>query len=605
MKRILSIILTAALIMSLTCCGAKETEKSESSKSTVKDASSKEVSTEDASDESITDKQEQEVAVNTQTITFPEESPKRIAVETDAATAVNSYIVARMYLDKFLQYDVESGNPEEYSKLLDDTVKAFEKVEKMSAELEESAGELEVREARAELLHTISNFQNPFVVTVYAAEESDAVKWAKDITERFDSAPVGKGISTLAKQMGTDAKHAYAQLRQAQDILKGAAYEDFADTANTAYKTAKVLKTAGTAASLTLSIVTAGQSSVAEAVISGGGIIMNGVNTALEVGETGSILFVGDDNKLSAAIGRAEDAIAPIGATIGLFGLASNLSKGADLIDDVPAMADSIMYVGTSIYDYMVDGKILGGMFSKGEDGTVSATMAETTTIDKPLKDSTEEVAQVLKTVGFTDDEIKEIQETESVDSEPFDIFAELPAEKIDSILEEVGSVEVTSSETESIEDSAEESDISEERDISEESDTLEEDSITEKDSLTEDEPETESEEVAASNGSIPDISELPGTYGFVLHMTLGDQSGDVEAPNTIALSGGSSLTMTDVDGQSMNGTYDSSTGVAEFYDTDGTPVKVVFTRKDNGNIHAKLSMGGDGFSASGSADKQ
>ncbi|MDO4820401.1 MAG: hypothetical protein Q3994_08520, partial [Prevotella sp.] len=98
---------------------------------------------------------------------------------------------------------------------------------------------------------------------------------------------------------------------------------------------------------------------------------------------------------------------------------------------------------------------------------------------------------------------------------------------------------------------------------------------------------------------------ELPGTYGFVLHMTLGDQSGDVEAPNTIALSGGSSLTMTDVDGQTMNGTYDSSTGVAEFYDTDGTPVKVVFTRKDNGNIHAKLSMGGDGFSASGSADKQ
>lgn len=589
MKKILSIVLAVALIMSLTCCGTKGTDGNESITTP----------SENVSSENISDKQDEGVTVHTQTITLPTESPKRIAVETDAASAVNSYIVARMYLDRFLQYDIESGNPEEYSKLLDDTITAFEQVDKMATDLAESADELEMREARADFWQKMIDLPNPFVVTAYAAEESDDIKWAKDITERFDSAPVGKGIRTLAEQMGTDAKHAYAQLKQAQDILAGAAYEDFADTANTAYKTAKVLKTAGTGAQFALSIMTAGESSVAEAVLTGGGIVINGLNTMLEVGQTGSILIVGDDNKVSAAIEKAEDKFAPIGATIGLFGLASNVSKGAELLDDVPAMADSIMYVGTSIYDYMVDGKILGGMFTQGNDGTVSATISETVTMDKTLKESPEEVAEVLKAVGYTDDEIKKIQEIKIEDSEAFDVFAELPIEKIDSILEEVGSVEVTSSETESIEDSAEESDISEE------SDTLEGDSITEKDSLTEDEPETESEEVAASNGSIPDISELPGTYGFVLHMTLGDQSGDVEAPNTIALSGGSSLTMTDVDGQSMNGTYDSSTGVAEFYDTDGTPVKVVFTRKDNGNIHAKLSMGGDGFSASGSADKQ
>lgn len=567
MKKVLSIILAVALIMSLTCCGTKGTDGNESITTP----------SENVSSENISDKQGEGVTVHTQTITLPTESPKRIAVETDAATAVNSYIVARMYLDKFLQYDIESGNLEEYSKLLDDTITAFEQVDELAADLAESADELEMREARADFWQRISDLPNPFVVTAYAAEESDDIKWAKDITERFDSAPVGKGIRTLAEQMGTDAKHAYAQLKQAQDILAGAAYEDFADTANTAYKTAKVLKTAGTGAQFALSIMTAGESSVAEAVLTGGGIVINGLNTMLEVGQTGSILIVGDDNKVSAAFEKAEDKFAPIGATIGLFGLASNVSKGAELLDDVPAMADSIMYVGTSIYDYMVDGKILGGMFTQGNDGTVSATISETVTMDKTLKESPEEVAEVLKAVGYTDDEIKKIQEIAPEKVETFDMFAELPIEKIDSILEEVGTIE----------------------DFAEDSDTEKEASLSEDDSVT------EPEEVAASNSSIPDISELPGTYGFVLHMTLGDQSGDVEAPNTIALSGGSSLTMTDVDGQTMNGTYDSSTGVAEFYDTDGTPVKVVFTRKDNGNIHAKLSMGGDGFSASGSADKQ
>ena len=589
MKKILSITLSIVLILSLSCCGTKGTDKNESKKS----------SSENVFGENSSDKQGEGVAVNIQTITLPTESPKRIAVETDAATAVNSYIVARMYLDKFLQYDIESGNLEEYSKLLDDTITAFEQVDKMATDLAESADELEMREARADLWQKIIDLPNPFVVTAYAAEESDDIKWAKDITERFDSAPVGKGIRTLAEQMGTDAKHAYAQLKQAQDILAGAAYEDFADTANTAYKTAKVLKTAGTGAQFALSIMTAGESTVAEAVLSGGGIVINGLNTMLEVGQTGSILIVGDDNKVSAALEKAEDKFAPIGATIGLFGLASNVSKGAELLDDVPAMADSIMYVGTSIYDYMVDGKILGGMFTQGNDGNVSATISETVTMDKTLKESPEEVAEVLKAVGYTDGEIKKIQEIAPEKVETFDMFAELPVEKIDSILEEVGTIEMTSSETEMIKDSSEESDISEE------SDTLEGDSIPAKDSLTEDDPATEPKEASTSNGSIPDISELPGTYGFVLHMTLGEQSGDVEAPNTIALTGGSSLTMTDVDGQSMNGTYDSATGVAEFYDTDGTSVKVVFTRKDNGNIHAKLSMGGDGFSASGSADKQ
>ena len=96
MKKVLSIMLAVVLIMSLACCGTKGTNEGESVKP----------SSENISDDIVFDNQNEGVIVDTHTVTFPTESPKRLAVETDAATAVNAYIVARMYLDKFLQYEL-------------------------------------------------------------------------------------------------------------------------------------------------------------------------------------------------------------------------------------------------------------------------------------------------------------------------------------------------------------------------------------------------------------------------------------------------------------------------------------------------------------------
>ena len=57
-----------------------------------------------------------------------------------------------MMIQRFLQYDIESGNPEEYSKLLDDTITAFEQVDRMATDLAESAEQIAAQqeaEARA------------------------------------------------------------------------------------------------------------------------------------------------------------------------------------------------------------------------------------------------------------------------------------------------------------------------------------------------------------------------------------------------------------------------------------------------------------------------
>ena len=488
-----------------------------------------------------------------------------------------------------------------------DTVAAFEKVESTAAALEKIAGALEDKESDDSYMGTdgsgsyneVSKAErsipfslNPFEVVAYADEdESEAVKWAKDLTERFDKAPAGKGIRTLAEQMGTDAKHAYAQLRQAQDILAGASYEDFAETADAAYKTAKVLKTAGTAAQLTLSVMTADPATTLDLVMAGGGVVVNGLNTIFEVGQTGSILIVGDDNKLSQSLENYENSIAPIGQIIGAYGLAGNLAKGAELLDDVPAMADSVMYIGSSLYDYMSEGKILGGTFTQDSTGKINCTMCETMNFKTAWAKPEQAKEEVLEAVGFTPSEIEEVMEQTLPEATATVAINEIPMEMVEEVLSKT--TDVTSSVTdESIDD--------DDLDADDESD----EDVIDEDSDDESDENSDTEDADAEGTGAPSIDEIAGYYLFYLHMTLGDQSAEGEVPQTVKVTGGNNVSMTDDYGYTINGTYDSATGVAVFYDSDGTPVKVTFT-KNNGKIHADLKENGDGFSASGSANKQ
>lgn len=550
----------------------------------------KETSTENVQATNINTENKEEVSsviLNASVVAFPKVSEQRIQVEKGAKNAIDLYLVARAYLDEFLMYDINSGTLDEYRELLDNTIKAFENVGVEATVLEQDAAKLEKTQASMDLNSTqlqlmAKALRNPFVVTVYAAEESEAMKWAKDITEQFDKAPSGKGIRILAEQMGTDAKHAYAQLKMAQDIIAGGAYEDFASTANTAYKTAMVLKTAGSAAQLTLSIVTANPTSAFEAVMASGGITFNGINTILEVGQTSSVLIVGNDNKLSNSIENVENALAPIGSAIGLYGFGSNLAKGKELLKDTPALADTLMYMGTSIYDYMSEGKILGGAFKQNADGTIECTLIDAMTVKKPLDESQKETKEVLETLGFTDEEISLIQES-GHNYEKIESTTELLAEMIDDIKSE--NIELLP-DNYVLTDKAEEI-------INEYDDELEKYADEENGDLK-----------GEVNNGVPTIDEIVGMYPFYLYMTLGEQSAEGEIQNTITIIDGNRVAMTDEDGYTVTGNYDSKTGIAIFYDSDGSTIKVTFSYRE-GNVHANLSVNADGASMSGDANKR
>lgn len=597
MKKRLALLLTITMVVSLIGCGGSDAATSSLQADNESNVSADEPKEKEEAAGEIT-----EGKVNEAQVTFSKESEDRLKVEANAANAVNLYIVADAYLNKFLAYDAQNGNEEEYKQLLENAIKAYENVGIVSSALSKEAGELEKAEsdeaysgadgsgAFKETAYIGTSYKkswDPFVLTVYAAQESEAVKWAKDITERFDKAPAGKGIRTLAEQMGTDAKRAYQQLKQAQNILAGDAYSNFADRADACYKTAKVLKTAGTAAQLTLSVITANPTSTIDAIMTSGGIVINGMNTMLEVGQTGSLLIVGDDNRVSKKLENMEDALAPIGATIGLYGFSSNLLKGKKLAEDAPALADTLMYLGTSIYDYAADGKILGGTFTEGTDGTISCTFVDTMSAKTALSsDATkEEVAEsiekVMGTVGYDKGVIDTV--TEEIMEGKNASFDE------DSMSEEYFDLIFDSMEDLSPESYSVPAEILEASDAS---------------FIEEADVEGQEDEADSKAGEFPTASEVCGFYNIIAHMTMGDQEADGELPNDITCEGGNNLAMTD-DSITIRGTYNPDTGKVAFTDTDGTAVNVQFTYNDDGSIHAKFRVNGDGFSMTGSADRK
>lgn len=372
---------------------------------------------------------------------LPAPSPQRALLEDTQSLSVGAYLVARMYLEKLLQYDVARGNKEDYDRLLADTVSAFETAEQLAATLETAADMTELSEAvgaaafRGKAQYKSLSFgasrSSGFILTASAAEDPPAVQWAKEITAIYDNAPAMKGVRTLAAQLGTDAKHAYAQLKQAQAILEGAAYDDFADYANTCYKTAVALKAAGTTAGLVVSVAVAGPATGLAAVAQTGGIVMNGVNTVLEIGQAGTILTTnGEGNEYTAALEKTEAQMAPIGQVFNVMSLGLNAHKlltGGYGKDAAAAAANgtytqyldgvkndvfgATSYLCTSVYDFCDSGSILSGTVTKTDKG-FEFTLWDTLT--GKSAEAQENVKDTMENAGVPAKDVETAQKTEN-----------------------------------------------------------------------------------------------------------------------------------------------------------------------------------------------
>ena len=334
-----SVAIILAICIAVTGCSGKN-------KSDRKDTSNAEKSS---------DVEESSNLINKVQVVLPNPTGPEAMVGMQTNIAIQYYIEARMYLEKLSMQDASEADPESFQKLVDDAVKAFENAEKISDSLSKSIDMwLVANDTRPQpeinVLQTAKNSKsasssNPFVVQAHAAEKSPSELTAQEIVDAFDKAKNGQKIKELAELLGTDAKHAYAELKIAQATLEGADATKIAEQATTCIKVAKTLKTAGTVAGLVIAAAPVATGAVAsmtagEMLATGGGIIVGAVNSGLELTSTGATLYYGtDENKVTVMSDKIEDSklMKGVNLVVGLAGVGYNIKNQ---INDMSKLMD-------------------------------------------------------------------------------------------------------------------------------------------------------------------------------------------------------------------------------------------------------------------------
>ena len=403
--------------------------------------------------------------INEVDVLIPYPKGQEAVVNATATLAIKYDMAAQAYLDQFIQYDLENGSIEEYSEILDNALAAYENLENISECLEKDvdiwmATDDEDSRKAPEIVAWNKEYpedgSNPFVTRVYAAKrESASMKWAKEITKTFDKAKAGTGIRTLAQLLNTDAKHAYAQLKQAQEIIKSGAEMEEADLYNKCYQIARTTKAGAAVAGVIVSTgglagssITLTVPGVLEGVVTLGGTIISGYTSCLELGSAGGIIaHNGEENSLSAKYDQMQKDVEGISTFFTIAGgiyNVKNLCEGfvedASLVEKV-VNEDSLGLVQTGFDNYMSyteDGEILGIKVTKEDEG-IKMVMMDTTVGDS--KAAQDAVKVVLENAGVdketADAVVKKGVENRQGKSEetPVEVSDTIPVDKIPNVI--------------------------------------------------------------------------------------------------------------------------------------------------------------------------
>ena len=298
--------------------------------------------------------------INRVQVILPNPTGPEAMVGLQANVALQYYTEARMYLEMLSAYNADEVDPREFSQLVDDAVTAFENADKISESLGRSVNlwmEADDRREQPEIKVLQTAGADPdrtlselFVMTAYAKDKSPSEMTAQEIVDAYDKAKNGQKIKTLAELMGTDAKHAYAQLKIAQATLEGADATKIAEQATNCIKVAKTLKTAGTVAGLVIAAAPVATGAVAtmatgELIATGGGIVMGAVNSGLELTSTGATLYYGtDENKVTKRADEIADskAMKTANLVVGLAGVGYNIKNQLSDMNKLIDQADKL-----------------------------------------------------------------------------------------------------------------------------------------------------------------------------------------------------------------------------------------------------------------------
>jgi hypothetical protein len=295
--------------------------------------------------------------------------PQAIQTANKATTiALRQYIFARLKTENFVTADIKAMQREELTRMVDELAESWKIADQLASGAEKISDQALVVLDTTKMnqtsvydqlivslkAHTSKFFVYP--VVAFAAgnsKEFDPKTWAESLTKKYDSIKGGQTIKQLAKQLGTDAKEAYAKLTLAQEIIHSGAMADaeyydkltkIAQGTKTACKvgllvTATIASGGGTLSTLAGSSMTLGQA---------GAAIVGGTDCIVDVYSTGSTIILGENHQVTVGFDDIKNKLAPVSAVIGLATF------------NPAETGEQLSYIGDTLADWFYEGKILG-----------------------------------------------------------------------------------------------------------------------------------------------------------------------------------------------------------------------------------------------------
>ncbi len=184
----------------------------------------------------------------------------------------------------------------------------------------------------------------------------------EEVNQIIDKAPFGKKIMTLAKHLGTDAKHAQLVLNQTQDEVSREAYAEEGDVFEKCEQNSMRIKNGAKVVGFVGGVVLSGGTSavVASGALATTATVVVGADLVLEVTEDEARIALGDKNKVSEMVSNVRTVTEPASAILSITNISKNLSNSIDRLSAVTFGADQIRSV-------IQDEKVLG-INIKGDD---------------------------------------------------------------------------------------------------------------------------------------------------------------------------------------------------------------------------------------------
>ena len=364
------------------------------------------------------------------------------AVADATTTAVREYTDARLLIDELSELDLnvvegDSAKLNEYLTKVDTAIAAYDDVMKSAAVL------YSVAEKSAETQNTELASMEDADISLMATNE-EQLHWAEELTKKYDAIQGANKLKQLGAMLGCDAREAYQQLAAAQDILRGK-YMGDAEAATRWIKGLTVVKTGckvGLLVGATVATAGAGGATLLEAT----GLIVNGVDTVIDVEKTTATLILGDEHNV---VKKLEEKTKFISDTAFVFSIltlntASDADRLAFLGDVNERVREKTGYSIDELNLKLMDGsltmEILNKMIKKEDFGDIMSTPALSgknfyenlsgakDRLDEKREEITEETLKDILDEGDVIDKGSEQDEYDAL----FDSFEEVATQELD-----------------------------------------------------------------------------------------------------------------------------------------------------------------------------